>query len=204
MSAKINLLTALCALALFFLPWVDFQSSGSKLATQTGIQAISGSGTFPRKTGIDIVWGSGTFNLDTGLKNFDETGGPRAPLLGVALLAILAAIILSFFRLRKSISLPLVEVLCALALILIGFQIFTGLPLKKELEVHTLQSAVEHTRYDPSAGYDPGLASAAALMKLEIRHLPGLWLELAVLTIPTLLLVARGFAALRKRTIPKA
>jgi hypothetical protein len=37
---KINLVTALAALLLFFLPWIDFQCCGKSMATPTGIQTI--------------------------------------------------------------------------------------------------------------------------------------------------------------------
>lgn len=39
---KINLVTSLAALILFFLPWIDIQCSGKSMATQTGMQIIYG------------------------------------------------------------------------------------------------------------------------------------------------------------------
>ena len=45
MIPKLNALSALCALACFFMPWLDLRCSGKPILTQTGIQTITGRAT---------------------------------------------------------------------------------------------------------------------------------------------------------------
>ncbi|BCU79350.1 hypothetical protein [Luteolibacter sp. LG18] len=197
MFAKINFLTALSALVLFFLPWMDIRCSGKSVATQTGFQTITGRSTpseemKPKPAAIQI-------NLPVAEERQKESLG-HAALIAVALVDVAAAVVFAFLALRTGSPRHtwLTGVLCAMALTLICIQWGNGFPAKQKLTESLSGRASEQTRLDGSAGLDPGFASAA-MLDVETKPLPGLYLTLAALAIPTLIWVNGLLDRLKKQ-----
>ena len=122
---KINLVTALAALVLFFLPWIDIQCSGTSMATQSGVQIIYGGGS-PSQEMKDLDGKDGSGKED---QSKQESMG-FAPLVGLALLAVVGAVVAAFAAIRSPAprgNLP--GILCAVALGLIALQMSIGFPM---------------------------------------------------------------------------
>lgn len=192
---KINLVTALAALILFFLPWIDIQCSGRSMATQTGIQTISG--------GASPVQDAEAFERERKIKRSggaeDDSMG-AAPLVGLALLAVIGAVVLAFMRLcsARETGNHLVGMLCAVALALLALQMMIGFPVKKNLgERMAAQDRTERRANEPISELGDGMAQAM-MMQIQIRHLPALYIELIMLGLPTLIL-ANGLIDRMKR-----
>lgn len=186
MLGKINFLTALAALILFFLPWIDIRCSGQSAATQTGIQTITG-GSTPReqnkvRSGVQV-------NLTP-----EQESLGTAPLVGVAFVYVVVAAIVFLIAIRTGTSRPafIGGTLCALALLLLVLQTSMGFPGAKKLQ----QSLAHFTQ---NQGSDLALASVAA-QNLELVPLPGLYIEMAALGIPTLILLNGLLDRLRKQS----
>ncbi|GAA5482954.1 hypothetical protein [Haloferula sargassicola] len=124
---KLNALSALCALGLFFLPWLDLRCSGRPVLTQTGFQTITGS----YKRSADFEIGS-RHQIE---RQLDPDRPPRALLVAGALAATILALLLAFGgmiygapdggALRSGL-------LAALALVLLVMQDSRGFPLDEE------------------------------------------------------------------------
>jgi hypothetical protein len=192
---KINLVTALAALILFFLPWIDIQCSGRSMATQTGIQTIYGGGSpaqdmeaFEKESGGKR--GGGSNDKSMGL----------APLVALALLAVIGAVVSAFLAIRyagESYN-HLTGILCAVALGLLALQMMIGFPVKKNLgEQVAAQSKTELRADQPFKEFGEGMAQAM-MMQIQIKHLPALYIELILLGIPALVL-ANGLIDRMKR-----
>ncbi len=177
---KLNLFTALAALVLFFLPWIDIQCSGTSMATQSGVQVIYGGGSPSQE-----------------MKDLDEKGGESegesmgfAPLVGLALIAVIGAVVAAFAAIRSAAPVRgnLPGVLCAVALGLIAVQMTFGFPVKRKLgEEFSKEQKTEQRADDPFSGLGEGMAQAM-MMQIQVRHLPSLYLILVALGLPTLIL----------------
>ncbi|MGC4017681.1 MAG: hypothetical protein QM755_24660 [Luteolibacter sp.] len=128
MLGKINFLTALAALVLFFLPWIDIRCSNQSIATQTGIQTIYGGSTPSEQLKPRSSQVRAELKED---KSKDSLG--TAPLVGVAAAYVVGAVILSFLALRSGSkrSELIAGILCAMALALIGLQMAVGFPARR-------------------------------------------------------------------------
>ena len=189
---KINLVTALAALVLFFLPWIDIQCSGTSMATQSGVQIIYGGGS-PSQEMKDM----GEKDQDGGS---DSESMGYAPLVGLAFLAVIGAVVAAFAAIRSaepgSGNLP--GVLCAVALGLIALQMSLGFPVKKKLgEELSAQGQAEHRAGDPLAEVGESMAQAM-MMQIQVRHLPSLYFMLVALGLPTLILANGLIDRMRK------
>lgn len=185
MLGKINFLTAIAALALFFLPWIDIRCSGQSVATQTGIQTITG-GSTPReqervRTGMQV-------NLTP-----EQESLGTAPLVGVAFVYVVVAAIIFLIAIRTGTPRPafIGGTLCALALLLLVLQTSMGFPGVKKL-----RQSLDHS--NQNQGGDLALASLAA-QNFELTPLLGLYLEMAALGVPTLILLNGLLDRLRKQ-----
>lgn len=127
---KINLVTSLAALMLFFLPWIDIQCSGKSMATQTGIQIIHG-GVSPAQD-MEAYEKEGRGRRGGGS---DDDSIGSAPLVALAFLAVIGAVIVAFLTLcsNQDPSRNLTGILCAVALGLLALQMMIGFPVKKKL-----------------------------------------------------------------------
>ena len=141
------------ALVLFFLPWVDIQCSDTSMATQSGVQIIYGGGSPSQEI--------------TDLDGKEDQSGQEsmgfAPLVGLALLAVIGAVVAAFAAIRSATAprgnLP--GILCAVALGLSALQMMAGFPVKKKLgEELSGQGRTEQRANDPFAGVGEGMAQA--------------------------------------------
>ena len=196
MIQKLNIGTTLAALVLFFLPWIDIQCSQKSMATQTGIQTIYGGGS-PSEDMKAFAEKNGQMKSGGG-KN-DESMG-YSPLVAIALLAVLSAVVISFkaLRSREEPKTNLVGILCATALVLISAQMMIGFPVKKNLGKSMAESSKTERSGDPMDDLGSGMATAM-MMNIQICHLPALYIELLMLGLPTLVL-ANGLLDKIKKT----
>ena len=181
MTQKLNLGTALGALVIFFLPWLDFQCQGKSFIQQTGIQTITG------KASLAPGFESLAKNQGNGGKN-DTTGkdGPKSVLAALALIAIVGAIIAALLSLRSATGggNNLAGVLCAIALGLLVVQAAIGFPAARDLE-EKMRTEQSGNRAEDPLGQ---MASAAVASTIQTKYFPAFYFELALLGLPTLLL----------------
>lgn len=176
----IKLGSALGALVLFFLPWVEIQCSGKSLATQTGWQITTGEATPAkvRDAERDMV----------SQERASELG--KARLVAAALLATGFAVLLLLLALVG--QHPVAEgggvALCGLALLLLVNQAVEGFPVKDMLvQSASVDDASLNTDMD-SFGDSMAMAVMAGF---EIRRLPAFYASCLLLGIPVLLTIAR-------------
>lgn len=192
---KINLVTSLAALILFFLPWIDIQCSNKSMATQTGIQTIYGGGSPAQDMEAFEKEGRGR---RSGGSDDDSMG--FAPLVALAFLAVAGAVVTAFLAIRFAGESRnnLTGILCAVALSLLALQMMVGFPVRKNLgEQLAAQSKTELRTDEPFKEFGEGMAQAM-MMQIQIRQLPALYIELVMLGLPTLIL-ANGWIDRMKR-----
>jgi hypothetical protein len=192
---KINLVTSLAALILFFLPWIDIQCSGKSMATQTGMQTIYGGAS--QAQDAEAFEKEGKIKRSGG-ESDDSLGS--APLVALAFLAVAGAVVVAFIAIRSAgdSRQNLTGILCAVALGLLALQMMIGFPVKKNLgEQLSAQSKTEQRADEPFKELGDGMAQAV-MMQVQIRHLPALYIELVLLGLPTLIL-ANGLIDRMKR-----
>ena len=185
MVQKLHIGTTLAALVLFFLPWIDIQCSQQSIATQTGIQSIYGGGS-PTKEMQAFMDDEGQ---SASRQDDSEDSMGHAPLIGIALLAVVGAVIVSFIAIRSDepILNTVVGILCAAALVLISAQMAIGFPAKTSLGKAMGEGARTEVSADPMDDFSRGM-STAMMMNFQVRHLPSLYITLVILGIPTLIL----------------
>ena len=196
MIQKLNIGTTLAALVLFFLPWTDIRCSDKSLATQTGIQTIYGGGS----PSADME----AFEKEQSEKSAGEKMGESmgyAPLVAIALLAVIGAVVAAFISLRSDNEAhkTMVGIFCAVALALLAAQMMIGFPAKKKLGESMAGASKEQSHGDdPMAGVGEGMA-AAMMMNFQVRHLPALYIEVIMLGLPTLVLANGLIDKLKKK-----
>ena len=187
MIKKIKLGSSLAALVLFFLPWVDIQCSEKSLATQTGLQVITGDGTPNEEMS----------NSPGQSSDSDESMG-YAPLVGLAFLAVTGAAIFSFLALFKGgkSAETLSSVLPAIALLLLLFQLTLDFPVENEM-AKSMSEKTEEAK-DGELGALGESVAKGVMMNIKVKTTLAFYLELLALGIPTLLLL-NGFIDKHKK-----
>jgi hypothetical protein len=188
MFKKIRFSSSLAALFLFALPWLDIQCSEKSMATQSGFQVIYGGGSASEEM---KALGDDT-KTKSASKSPDSMG--ISPLVGLALIAVVAAVVFSYLALfrgseaaeKYSTFLP------ATALGLILLQLMIGFPAKKKIiesmSEGTSKSQKSQSPDDPFSGLGKSMATAM-MMNIRVKTAPAFYLELLALGIPALLLV---------------
>jgi len=159
------------ALVLFFLPWTNVQCSGRLMATQSGVQATYGSLSLSEDMQAMVD------------KNAKKTGPEQskdgiglAILVGLALLAVLAGVVVGAIMVFKGTTLavqPGVLALGALALLLI--QAGVGFPINH---------AIAKSRADTAAQKDDMASAIGAAMPFSAERTAWFYIELITLAIP--------------------
>lgn len=191
MTQKLNFGTALGALVIFFLPWLDFQCQGKSFVQQTGIQTITGKASLaPEFESLAESMGDGSAEDSSG-KN-----APKSILAALALISIVLAIITALAALRSAGGGEnnVAGWLCAIALGLLITQAAMGFPAARDLERQVREGQSQNSA-DDSFG---NLASAAVASTIQTKHLPAFYIELALLGLPTLLLANGLLDRMRK------
>jgi hypothetical protein len=194
MIGKVNLLTLLSALILFWMPWMDLRCDGRRLATQTGIQSIQGTASAASEITVD------------GDSPFQEPGKPssfpKAALVGGAFVALIVALLMAIRRLLSKRQVPLLTgLLAGVALVLILIQWATGFPIEHHARESSRISPPGYRTLDPSAGFNSELAILSLDVKAE--PMPAFYFELIALGIPTLIGGYSMIGLIRKRLAPR-
>ena len=150
MKKPVSILSLVAALGLFFLPWMELECSGMSMASQTGVQALTG----------EVVMGSdientmnnigNEFGQAMGAEQMSEKAEPKSDYVDKAIYILIAAVVI-----------VIAIVLCALGQFTIGgifgavagllliMQIAAGFPVKKEaLESQKNKEGKEMTEQD--------------------------------------------------------
>lgn len=192
---KIRLGSSLAALILFAMPWIDIQCSERSMVTQTGLQAIYGGASLSD----EMKTKAGDSGSKSNSSSEDSMG--FAPLLAIAMIAVIGAVAFSFIALlrggdraeRYSSILP------AAALALLLMQLMIGFPAKKKVTEKMSHRPPESKAVnDPFSGLGESMA-AAMMMNIRVKTTSAFYLELLVLGIPTLLLL-NGYIDIRRKT----
>lgn len=185
MLSKINLLSLLTALFLFFLlRWLDIRCSEHKIATQSGLQTVYG--------GVSLSEEMRSMTEDSSaeeakVEEKDESMG-FAALVGLALVAVLAGCYSAFAELtgRKRSSPTRSTLFAALALVLLLTQLMIGFPAEAKLREAMANESGGSAEETDELGRAMG---DAMRMSFRVEAKPVFYLELLALGIPTLILV---------------
>ena len=192
MTHKINLGSTLIALALFCLPWIDFQCSGKSVITQSGLQTIYGGGSIsPEMEAMAKKSGGDSTSLSGQSKDGkDEIGA--APIIAISLLATLLAVVLAILAYRNPNRYPAYSVglLSGVALLFIFIQMAIGFPMKKEI-----YESMGGEKPEPGDASFADAAGMMAMMNINVKYTNVFYLQLIALGIPV---VALGMALLEK------
>jgi len=169
----IKLTSAIAALVLFFMPWIDIQCSGKSLATQTGIQTITGMAT-------------PSSEIEGIMKNDRRESLGSSVLVATALLATglgIACLLMALFNGNSKLD-ALGSILCVLALMCLLTQLIQGFPIKQQLIAKiSMDQASNPMGMSDSLGF-----MMAANIQTVI--LPGFIATCSLLGIPSLLMVS--------------
>lgn len=184
---KIRLGTSLAALLLFFLPWIDIQCSEKSMVTQSGLQVIYGGGSPSEEMMASL--GVPNSNTKSISKNESQDSMGFAPLIGLALVDIIAASVFGFIALtgenKRANSVASILPVVALGAILL--QLMIGFPAKKKVLESMAESASKtQTSGEPFEELGKSMASAM-MMNIRVKPTTGFYLELIALGIPSLI-----------------
>lgn len=177
MIPKLNLVSALAALVFFFLPWVSIECRGERMATQTGLQMVIGSGTPENRTRQGV--------LEVDEEEMQSLG--HSYLAAVALIAIIGALLMALASLivgRRDLDHGC-GVLCAAALVCLVLQFSFGFPAQKAIRDDLLKPRSGGLTIDIPLGE---AAQKEVLDSIRVIPLPWFRWELAALALPTLIL----------------
>ncbi len=191
MIQKLNIVSTLSALILFFLPWIDIRCSNQNIATQSGIQTIYGGGSAPKEQEPLSAYAK---QMDGGASKKDESLGVSG-LMSFALVVVVGAVIASFLIFIGNRACPpdLTGVLCAIALVAITAQMVIGFPVAGKISDELTKGG----GHASGAGDFPAAEMTAAMV--QVVYLPSIYLELIALGIPTLILANRLLDKLKKQ-----
>lgn len=199
MIAKLNIVTTLAALVLFLFPWLDVQCSAKSFATQSGIQTIYGGATPTRdlKEFSNSVPSSKSAKETVSEMKKKESIDPSI-LAGIALLAVIGAVVLAFRHFISSKKSDAVGILCAVALIVLIIQMMADFPIRSGLAEAMAQDSGSARSNDSFANAGNEMAKML-LLQIQIKYRPAFYLELLALGIPTLILANSLLDKLKKR-----
>jgi hypothetical protein len=191
MLPTLNLISALAAVVFFFLPWTSIECRGERMATQTGLQLISGSAKMePSTDPVRIQIGT---TEDASLGNSYLAGAALFCAASGSILALAAV-----FNGKRELS-SASGILCTVALVCLITQASLGFPAKETM--------VKRFSGAPSAGKSASPLdslgeeiSREVIDRLQVHPLPWFYLELAALGIPALLFVNRLLDRMRIAT----
>lgn len=180
MLPKLNALTAICAVALFFFPWLDVRCSGKPMIEQTGVQTAMGT----YRLAEDARDATG----DETRRQLDEAESRYAWLVGGALLCSVVGVLAAIAGVAGSRPGTLVSgVLAGAALAMLLLQDARGFPVEREL-MHAPDG-------DPGAAF----ARAMVLGTVEARRTPWFQVTLVALGMTAALGVGSALAGSKRR-----
>lgn len=176
MITKLNLLTTFGALVLFFLPWIDIQCNQRSMITQSGFQTITGDGSL--SDDFKKLHEDQDHDKDQNKDKLDPAIFVAAAFL-LVILAFGLALASAFGRRNRDRS---VGILTAMALACILAQMALQFPAEKDINRSLKPGASDHD--DPIAR-----SIGSALTDIKVLYRNPLYFELALLALPTLLLL---------------
>ena len=179
MLPKLNLVSAVAAVALFFLPWLSIECSGRRMATQTGVEMIAGKATPTREALSDHI----------SIEGRDESVG-HSYLAGIALLTAGIGAVVAFVALgtgRKGLSRSSAG-LCACAFACLLAQAAVGFPAKKEL-LKSAKPIPGAREVNVPLGESGRVLAEELARQIQVTPLPWFYLELLLLAIPSAIFV---------------
>lgn len=182
MIPKLNLVSALAALVFFFLPWISIECSGERMATQTGVQLITGSATPTRNAEAR--------GMKMESRGNDDSAG-HSYLAALALIGALAALVISFSALTtgRADQARGSGVLCAVALACLLLQAALGFPVKRAME-KDLETGKQPSHGEATPLDEMGKGFAREILaRIQIHPTPWFYLELLALGIPSVVLL---------------
>ena len=201
MFKKVKLGSSLAALIIFAFPWVDIKCTGISVATQSGLQVVSGGATASK--------GMEAMGSDSSIKKAQSANESLgfAPLVALALILVIGSVIFGFITVFQGSerSDRLSSGLAALALLLLLIQLMVGFPAKEGMIEAAAKenSEVQAGEDDPGGEMDEFGAemdqlgaemaesmAAAMAANIQVKAATGFYLELLALGIPTFLLVS--------------
>ena len=204
MIAKLNIVSTLAALVLFLFPWLDIQCSAKSFATQSGIQTVYG-GASPAKDLKEFSdsrssSSGGGIKIDIDKERQKESMDPSY-LAGIALLAVIGAVVLAFRNFISGRKPEAVGILCAVALIALVVQMMAEFPVRSGL-AEAMAQDTGSTRSNDSFEQVGNEMAKVFLLQIQVRYLPAFYLELLALGIPTLVFVNSLLDKLKKKDGP--
>lgn len=186
---KLNLVSLLAALGLFFLPWIEIRCQDTSMVQQSGFQAVTKkiamSEEFEKMGNQMSQMGGGATKTKNEPGDTKELPIYAVASIGVAALALLVALggAGSPGGSKASSFLAIVALGLAIAQMVLKF------PLEKEM----LDKMKKDNAPPPGAAADPMAAQMGAQFEnmIKVKYLPAFWGYLAALAIPGLL----GFIA---------
>ena len=182
MLPTLNFVSALAAVVFFFLPWTSIECRGERMATQTGLQVISGSAkvddsTDPVRMEIEA---SGEVSLG------------RSYFAAAALLCAVSAVVMALAgatRGRRDLS-GASGALCAIALTCLITQAAMGFPAKETLVRRISEGPSGEPAGSPLEVLGKEIAREV-VDRIQVHPMFWFYLELAALGIPTVILLNR-------------
>ncbi|MEK7954259.1 hypothetical protein [Luteolibacter soli] len=169
----------MAAVVLFFMPWLSIECSGRQMATQTGVEMITGKATPTQDAMRDHVH----------IEGRDESLG-HSYLAGIALVAAGIGAVVAFMALgtgRKDLT-RFSSGLCSCAFACLLVQAAVGFPAKREL-----LKGMAASLGAPQSGIpldEPGRALAQEIAgRIQVTPQPWFYLELLLLAIPSAVFV---------------
>lgn len=166
---RINTVTLLGALVLFFLPWTEIQCSGRHVATQSGLQAIYGG--FSLSDDLQAK-----MDAEQGSAEPEDDIGYAYP-IAIALLLVLVGTLMAGMQLLRAGKAPIAPgLLAALALALLALQIAIAFPVNREIARQMAESAASES--------DALAQSMSAMIEVRADRTNWFIFELLCLAIP--------------------
>jgi hypothetical protein len=184
---KLNLVSLLAALGLFFLPWIEVQCQGTALVQQTGLQAatkkVAVAETFEKMA--SQMSGPGVKTSNTEAKETKEWPIFLLASAGAAVLAFLLAL----GGIGSSGGSKASSFLAIIALALAITQMVVKFPMEKEMmaEMKNKNAPPSSAAEDPVSAQMGAQMSAQLEGMIKVKYLPAFWGYLAALAIPGLL-----------------
>jgi hypothetical protein len=193
MIGKINFLTVLSALVLFWLPWMELRCDGRLLATQTGFQSIQGTASPASEVTVN---GDNPFQEPGKASSF-----PKATLIGGAFFSLVVALLLALRGILSKRPQHLqAGLLAGVALTLILAQWAAGFPIENHARESATISPPGYRTLDPSAGQ----RSELAILSLDVKADPttAFYLVIFLLAVPSLIGGYSILGLIRNRLAP--
>jgi hypothetical protein len=176
MLPKLNLVSTVAAVVMFFLPWLSIECSGERMATQSGFQTITGKATPTREAAARDI------RLDR-----SEGSLGHSYLAGMALVVTGIGAVVAFMALgtgRRDLA-SFSGGLCSAAFVCLLIQAAIGFPAEKELLKDLRDKRPAGSPHDSPFEELGNELSKELNVRIRVTTLPWFYLQLLALSIPS-------------------